>query len=164
MLDTEWNFYLQADEIIHENSFPLIRNCIDLDVQAYLVSRFNLWGSPYTMLDVPQERKPCSSEVIRLAKSGFRCIGDAESLGVPNCMNGTNIHIYHMGFVRDPVKHLEKIRHIQDDVFLIEHDKRIDGMDKFDPWKFFSREDVIPIPEEGLPKFIKQWAHDRSAQ
>ena len=163
-LTTDWNFYLQADEILHENSFPLIREYIKRDIPAYLVTRFNLWGSPYTMLNVPQERKPCSSEVIRLAKTQYRCVGDAESLGVPYCEAALDVHIYHMGFVRNSVKHLEKIRHIQDEVFLIDHDKRIDGMEKFDPWVFFSPEDVIPIPEEGLPKFIKQWAHDRSDQ
>lgn len=164
MLHTEWNFYLQADEILHETSFPFIRQAIELPDPAFLVTRINLWGSPNTMLNVVQERKPCSTEVIRLAKSECRCVGDAESLGLMKYCSDKflkEIKIFHVGFVRDPIKHLEKIRHIQDDVFLIDHDKRIDGMEKFDPWVMFSKEDVIPIPEE-LPIFIQDWAKQRS--
>lgn len=163
MLDTDWNFYLQADEILHEKSFEAVLDAIEMDIPAHLVSRINLWGSPYYALDVPQERKPCSTEVIRLAKTQYRCVGDAESLGgMSHCDNRylNDIRIYHMGFVRDPIKHLEKIRHIQDEIFLIDHDKRIDGMEKFDPWKFFSFNDVKPITEP-LPVFIQQWAHER---
>lgn len=165
-LPTDWNFYLQSDEILHENSFSSVRAAILSNTHAHLVTRYNLWGSPYTMLNVVQERKPCSTEVIRLAHSQYRCVGDAESLGVMRVSGDylNDIRIYHMGFVRDSVKHLDKIRHIQDDIFLIDHDKRIDGMEKFDPWKFFTPEDVIPIPQEGLPKYIKQWAYDRSNQ
>lgn len=163
LLDTTHVFYLQADEILHEKSFPFVRKAIEMDVEAHLVRRFNLWGSPLAMLNVVQERKPCSTEVIRLAKVSARCVGDAESLGqVKVCVDNFlgDIRIYHMGFVRDPVKHLEKIRHIQDEVFLIDHDKRIDGMKSFDPLKFFSLDDMVLIPER-LPIFIQNWAKER---
>jgi hypothetical protein len=167
-LTTTHVFYLQADEILHQDSFNAVRTAINtMDVPAFMVTRFNLWGSPYTMLNVPQERKPCSTEVIRLAKNYARCVGDAESLGcVPLCTDQfvKEIRIYHMGFVRDSMKHLEKIRHIQDEVFLIDHDKRIDTMTSgFEPWVMFSPEDVIPIPEE-LPVFIQEWAKERAKQ
>lgn len=164
LLDTTHVFYLQADEILHERSFQYVRQAIEVDHPAFMVTRFNLWGSPITMLNVIQERKPCSTEVIRLAKTSARCVGDAESLGnVQYCVDPflNSIRIYHMGFVRNPIKHLEKIRHIQDEVFLIDHDKRIDSMpDGFDPWVMFSKEDVIPIFEE-LPIFIQQWVKER---
>lgn len=161
-LDTELVYYQQADEVTHEASFPFVRQAIAEPVEAFLVTRINLWHSPYTMLNVPQERKPCSTEVIRLAKVRNRCVNDAESLGVAYCVDNylKDIRIYHMGFVRSKVKHLEKIRHIQDDVFLIDHDKRIDSMTEFDSYAFFSQDDVIPIPEP-LPKFITQWAKAR---
>lgn len=162
-LSTDWNIYIQADEVLSERSFEFVREAIKKDAPAFLVTRHNLWGSPLTMLNVPQERKPCSTEVIRLARVEYRCVGDAESLGnMPYCSDEflSHIRIFHMGFVRNPVKHLEKIRHIQDEVFLIDHDKRIDGMEKFDPFVFFSTEDLIPIPEP-LPIFIQEWAKQR---
>lgn len=162
-LDTQWNFYLQADEILSEKSFAAVRDAIKMDVPAHLVTRHNLWNTPLQMLNVEQSRKPCSTEVIRLAKVSARCVGDAESLGnVPMCVDTflKDIVIFHCGFVRDKKKHLEKIRHIQDEVFLIDHDKRIDGMKEFDPMVFFSEADLVPIPGK-LPIFIQQWAKER---
>jgi hypothetical protein len=162
-LQTSHVFYLQADEILHEKSFPFVRAAIEVGDPAFLVTRFNLWASPATMLNVVQERKPCSSEVIRLAHTQYRCVDDAESLGLMKYASDKfikEIKIFHVGFIRDGVKHLEKIRHIQDDVFLIDHDKRIDGMKTFDPFAFFSKEDLIAIPEP-LPIFIQEWAKKR---
>src|SRR5690606_25582329 len=106
MLSTDWNFYLQADEILHEDSFPFVRKAIeDPQADGYLIRRLNLWRDPLHMLNVPQERKPVSTEVIRLAKTKFRCVDDAESLGVTGMVgilgDIDNMVIYHMGFVRD---------------------------------------------------------------
>lgn len=167
-LTTDYNFYLQCDEILHESSFPFIRQAIEEGQEGFMVTRFNLWSSPYKMLNVAQNRKPCSTEVLRLAKSNYRCVDDAESIGIPNWTQIVSfkylpeIRIYHMGFVRDKYKHLTKIKHMQEEVFLWEVDKRIhDNKDGFDCWKWgFTPEDVIPITES-LPKFIQQWAKER---
>lgn len=163
-LNTDWFFYLQADEIIHENSFDFIREAITFDnIDGYLVRRHNLWRDPLHRLNVPQERKPCSTEVIRLARRGHYCVGDAESLAVNNVHTYgdiNNMEIFHMGFVRDKKKHLEKIRHMQDEVFLIEHDKRIDGMETFNSYAWFDDNDIVPIGKP-LPRFIQQWSRDR---
>lgn len=163
-LTTEWNFYLQCDEIIHENSFQYIRQAIEHDANAFLCRRLNLWGDPLHMLNVPQERKPVSTEVIRLAKTNFRCVDDAENIGVDSCHilgDIDLIQIWHMGFVRDQRKHIHKIKHMQKDVFLMDYDKRADLSEVFDPWQWgFTKEDVVDVPGE-LPKFIKQWCTDR---
>lgn len=167
MLTTDYNFYLQSDEILHESSFPFIRQAIETGQEAFLVTRHNLWASPYTMLNVPQNRKPVSTEVIRLAKTQYRCVDDAESLGVSslNTEFVNDIRIYHMGFVRDKNKHLVKIKHMQEKVFLWDVDKRIhDNTDGFDCWKWgFFPEDVVPI-KEPLPKFIQAWAKEREVE
>jgi hypothetical protein len=65
-----------------------------------------------------------------------------------------------MGFVRDKKIHPEKCRHIQKNVFLLEPDKKLEGMEIFDPWKWFEPGDVIPI-RESLPLLIQKWALDR---
>lgn len=165
MLSTDWNFYLQCDEILHEESFPFVRQAIEHDVQAYFCRRLNLWRDPWHMLNVPQDRKPCSTEVIRLARTKYRCVDDAESLGVPDVHIFGDIdliQIFHMGFVRDPVKHLEKIRHMQTEVFLWgDYDEKAKNCDQLQPDRWFDPEkDLIPIPRP-LPKFIRQWCEER---
>jgi len=161
-LETDYQFYLQMDEIIHEDSFPLIREAIEYGFESYMVKRHNLFYDPWHQLNVPQERKPCSTEVLRLAKTKYRCYDDAESLACNEvCFNFMeNIHIFHMGYVRDPKKHLVKIRHMINEVFRLEPERRIEGIEEFDPSRFFATEDVIPIQSD-LPKFIKEWVKER---
>lgn len=167
MLGTDWNFYLQADEILHEDSFPYVRQAIeDPQADGYLIRRLNLWKDPYHMLNVPQERKPVSTEVIRLAKTRFRCVDDAESLGVTGMVgilgDVDNMQIYHMGFVRDKVKHLEKIRHMQVEVFQWgDFDVKAKDCTEFQPDRWFDPEkDLVPIPKP-LPRFVQSWARER---
>jgi hypothetical protein len=161
-LTTDYHFNLQADESVHEDSFPFIRKAIATGKDGFYVKRINLWGDSQHQLDVPLSRSPVGIQIIRLAKLGHLSIDDAESLFCQNPSNDffNDILIYHAGFVRDNKKHLVKIRHIQDEVFQIPHDTRIDDMEKFDPWRFFSKEDVIPI-QKPLPKFIKEWCKQR---
>src|ERR1700690_44917 len=84
-LDTDWNFYLQADEIIHEKSYEWIRKAINENEEGFLCGRVNLWQSPFLKLTVPQSRMPCSPVVLRLAQTKFRSYGDAESLQTNTC-------------------------------------------------------------------------------
>ena len=161
-LTTDYYFNLQADECISELCFPAIREAIEKGYEGLYVKRINLWGDSQHQLEVPFERSPVGTEIVRLAKVGYQSIDDAESIA---CRHATyeyldKIRIYHTGFIRDNVKHLVKIRHMQDDVFQIGHDKRIDGMTKFDPSVFFSVEDVVLI-KEALPIFIQKWCYER---
>jgi len=163
-LTTDYNLYVQADEVVSEQCMPFIRQAIETGKEAFMLTRINCWQSAYTMLAVAQDRKPCSTEVIRLTKTKYRCVDDAESLGVPEVSFEftPHIRIYHVGFVRDKDKHLTKILHMQEKVFLWEVDKRIhNNTDGFDCWKWgFDHRDVMPIKEK-LPKYIRQWAQER---
>lgn len=156
----EWQFNLQADEVIHEDSIPFIRAAIEKNNEGYWVRRINLWGNSQYQLNVPIERMPVSPQIIRLCKTNYLSIDDAESINCPASIDFFNeIRIYHMGFVRDKFKHIEKIKHIQKDIFLMDYDKRVDSMPQgFEPLSMgFSRQDLIPI-EEKLPKYIREWA------
>lgn len=157
----EYVFNLQADEIVHEVSYPYIKEAVKTGVDAFMVKRINLWGNPYLALNVPQHRKPCSTEIVRLAKSNYRTYDDAESIAAPASLSYLNdIRIYHMGFVRDRKIHPAKIRHMQAEIFQIGVDPRLEGMEVFDPYKWFGEEDLKPI-EEPLPKIIQKWALER---
>lgn len=162
-LGCEWQINLQADEVIHEDCFPAIRQAIEENNEGYFVERINLWGNSQYRLEVTQHRKPVSTAIIRLCKTNYQSVGDAESLACPaNDSYYDKIRFYHMGFVRDKYKHIEKIKHIQDEVFLMDHDKRVDNMpDGFEPLSMgFTKEDLQLITEP-LPIFIQEWAKQR---
>ena len=157
----EYQFNLQADEIVTPDSYEFIRLAIAEGKEAYLCRRINLWASPYLQLNVPHHRKPCSTEIVRLTKTCYRSYGDAESVAAPFVDNYASlIKIFHMGFVRFRDKMVDKCVHIQRDVFLIEPDKKLEGMIEFDPWKWFDETDLIPI-EQPLPPLIEEWAKQR---
>lgn len=163
LLDTDFLFYLQSDEILHESCYDTLRNAIELDQSGYICKRINLWASPYLRLDVPHNRKPCSTEIIRLAKSGAMSYDDAESLIVPGHVYADlseQLRIYHMGFVRKREVHVHKITHMQSEVFQTTPDAKLKGMDIFDPYQWFSKDDLKPI-EEPLPLLIQAWAKKR---
>jgi len=161
-LDTEWVCNLQADEILTPESYPIIRAIIENpSIEGVVCARRHFWYDPCHYLTVPFERMPCGTQIVRLAKQKYRAIDDAESIHVDGPMvYHPDIEILHFGFVRDPKRHMTKIRHMQGEVFQIEVDKRCDGMEVFDPSKFFSRSDVTRYERE-LPPLIQSWAKER---
>jgi glycosyltransferase involved in cell wall biosynthesis len=161
-LTTDYYCISQADEVFHQDSFPAIRKAIETGDEAYMVTRVNLWGSVYKQLDVPLDRMPCSPQVIRIAKLGYQSVDDGENIAAPNVnMNFVNdIKLYHFGFVRDKNVMKKKIIHIQEQVFQMDHDKKLDNMDVFDWRGWFSESDLRPI-EEKLPVFAQGWAKQR---
>lgn len=157
----EYVLLVQADEVLHEDSIPYINRALALNEEAYFAVRYNLWGSALTMLNVPQNRKPCSTCVNRLAKSYYRSVDDGENLAT----NGASldfinlIEIYHAGFIRNNEKHIAKIKEIQQNIFGMEHyDSRADLKPEFD-WRDwgFTVADLISIPHS-LPKYLLSWA------
>src|SRR5690606_27390175 len=109
---------------------------------------WNLWRSPLYYLDVEQSRKPVSDEVIRLARSKYFCFDDAESIMAPFTHywgDAESIEIFHMGFIRDKVKHVVKAKNMLVDIFGLEMDKRIGEV--FDYNKFpFLGDDLKKVP------------------
>jgi hypothetical protein len=163
-LKTDWVYYQQADEVMHQDYFDVVRNVLNVsEEEAFFISRLNLWATPYTMLEVPQNRKPVSTVICRLFKNGqnYGCVDDAESVNAP-ARHHLLVNQYHLGFVRDKEKHLHKIRHMQKDVFLMDYDKRADLYPEFRPWSWgFTPKDIIPIPDQSPPKFVTKWAEER---
>ncbi len=155
----EYVLLVQGDEVLHEDSIPYIKRALALGEESYFVSRHNMWGSSETILNVPQGRKPVSTVCNRLAKSCYRSVDDGESIAA----NGASldfinlIEIFHCGFIRDPKKHVEKIKEIQGNIFLMDVDSRVKDAETFDPWVMgFTKEDVIPI-HKPLPVYLDSW-------
>jgi glycosyltransferase involved in cell wall biosynthesis len=161
-LTTAWNFNCQADEILHEKSYKAVRSAINSNyADGYMVTRVNLWGSPYMQLNVPQSRLPCSSQVIRLTKSNCQSVGDGESLDCQVVFNFVkDIELWHYGFVRKKEVMKAKIINMQRDVFQISPDPKLDTMEVFDSTAWFKKEDLLPI-DHPHPKIMKEWIKTR---
>ncbi len=164
-LSTDWNFNLQADEVIHETSFDAIREAINSGkADSFWNWRINLWGDSQHYLDVADDRKPVGDYIIRLAKTKYQSVDDAQSIGAQpaNAEYVERIKLYHMGFVRNPYIHTKKIKHMLEDVFLMSNDAKVEAMNGvFNPWGMgFTKDDVKPIPEP-LPIFVQEWAKER---
>lgn len=159
----EYQFNLQADEILHEKSYLYIRTIIEGGCESYMCKRINLWASPYKQLNVPLSRMPCSFEIVRLAKTKYRSWDDAENIKCDEVNQSyTNlIRIYHMGFVRKQEVMKSKIINMQENVFGIDHDPKLDRSEIFHPEFWFDpKTDLKPISEP-LPLIIQQWAKER---
>lgn len=161
-LDTDYYYLQQADECTHENSFPYIREAIQSGHEGFMITRHNLWGNCNNKLNVPEERQPCSTQVIRLAKTTYSSYDDGESVGCWNvCMDWLDkIEMFHYGFVRKKEVMKDKIINMQKSVFEIDYDKKLDGMDVFDyrAW----HDDNVLVPIKGThPKFIQEWIKER---
>lgn len=163
LLTTDYYVVLQGDEIIHENSFPAIRSAIETGKEGFLCRRYNFWRDPFTVLNVEQGRKPCSTEIIRVAKRQYNSVGDGESIECHPYSSEflDKIEFFHFGFVRDPYVMKKKVIHIQEEVFLTPHDRRLDHSDKFEWDDYFEEVDLKPL-HKSLPKFIQRWAAERN--
>ncbi len=160
-LTTEYYINIQADEILHENSYAAVRKAISTGYEAFVVKRINLWKDCNHQLDVPQNRKPCSTEIIRIAKINYNSVDDAESIGAPAVNIFVNdITILHYGFVREKKKMVKKVRHMLGEVFLMSLDEKLNGMEEWDSTKWFTDEDLKPL-EIAHPKLMQEWVLTR---
>jgi len=167
-LQTDWHFMLQADEVIHESSFPFIREAVQQNTfNSYMVRRLNLFGDLHHCLRHDITNKPCSDEIIRLATIENEAHSDAESLKVvPAGLSRElldKITIFHYGFVREDKAMLRKCREMQSwfNGEKSQVDPRLDGMsDVFDWRKFWPVDFLMKIPMEH-PVFSKDYAQQR---
>jgi len=161
MLTTDYQLLVQADEVIHPDSYVAIREAIETGAEGFLCERVNLWGTPNHMLVVPENRQPCSTSVVRLTKRGYWCYDDGESIAAPAIADYRNrIKIIHYGFVRKREVMKAKIINMQEGVFQISHDPKLDLCDTFDSTLWFKDSDLEPIDFEH-PPIMKQWVLDR---
>lgn len=108
LLDSEWHFMIQADEVLHECSYDTIKKVIndkECISDRYSCRRINLFKdfSHYIRFDLPTDRKPCNDTITRLGLKHVETYGDAESLlpiGNLNNKYVDNILIFHYGMVR----------------------------------------------------------------
>lgn len=174
-LSSEWNFMLQADEVIHENSFDTVRRLIetkDNKTKAYAVRRLNLFGSPDRHIRFDLPHKPCSDRPSRLGRKGIEAAGDGESFvnsGI-NTKHIDEITIFHYGYVRENQKNLQKAIDMQSWFWGKNKNEKdvVDGRllamrDNGEGWiadKILPESATAPISMEH-PRFSKDWVNKR---
>lgn len=111
----DWCFYLQADEVLHEEDYPRLREAFkkhekDPSVHGLLFDYVHFYGS----FDVIRNSRSAYRREVRVIKksSGARSIGDAQSFrladGTKPHVVRTGAKIYHYGWVRPPEVMKEK--------------------------------------------------------
>lgn len=99
-LSTDLQFYLQADEVVHEDAIPILRNAAErLDV--LICRRLNFWRDASQL--VPPH-KLCSEAVVRFGPSHYTMVEDAPLPGVDQTIvqhaKRSPVRIFHYGFIR----------------------------------------------------------------
>ena len=174
-LKTDWHFMLQADEVIHETSFPAIREAVERNgFTAFSATRLNFFGdlNHHLKIDMPHCNKPCADRVIRLAVLEAKAIGDAESLEIPGNLCSDDyldtIKIFHYGMARDDWKFVDKCIEMQGWFHSPEYvDKRFlqaKAAGKPFDWKLFKTRDMLERVNMPHPVFAQGWVEERQAK
>jgi glycosyltransferase involved in cell wall biosynthesis len=136
----DWAFYLQADEIVHENSLPAIRQAMEANlgderVEGLLFNYYHFYGS-YEY--VGQAYSWCRRE-IRVIRNRKDIFSYRDALGFRKKPNDklrvklTDAYVYHYSWVKSPVaqqKKLESFRKLWHDDEWIE--KSVMKAEEFD--------------------------------
>lgn len=171
-LTTDWHFMLQADEVIHEKSFEIIRGCIENPGphKTFAVRRFNLFGDFNHHISLSSAHKPCNDGPIRLGLTGIEALGDAESLAAdhPSWVYLSQIVTFHYGLVRKSSALIEKSLDMQTWFHGgYEHaDLRIKNMkasNTFDPFQLIPRSEIVKLVGTH-PKYMAEWMAARSEE
>ena len=111
----DWCLYLQADEVLHEKDYPILRDATAKnedrpEVEGLLFQYQHFYGS----FDVIQHSRSAYRREVRLIRksSGARSVGDAQSFRKADGTKLSVVHsgatVYHYGWVRPPEAMKEK--------------------------------------------------------
>lgn len=113
----DWCFYLQADEVLHEDDYGHIRESLtqaqaNPKIEA-VVLRYRHFYSSYNVIQQTRSAYRREMRIVRRS-SGARSVGDAQSFRKPSGEKLkallSKAHVYHYGWVRTPDAMKEKTR------------------------------------------------------
>ncbi|GAA0558323.1 glycosyltransferase family protein [Chitinophaga japonensis] len=108
--DTTWAFYIQADEVVHEDDYPAIRAAMeqykdDTRVEGLLFKYIHFYGG----YDYVGDSRIWYNHEIRIVRNqpGLRSYKDAQGFRLHDRklqVKPVQAHIYHYGWVKDPLE------------------------------------------------------------
>jgi hypothetical protein len=157
--DSEWCFYIQGDEIIHEKYLPVIQEAMknylnDLRIEGLLFNYLHFYGSyDYVGDSTRWYRKEV--RIIRNDKSiySFRDAQGFQKQGRPLRVAPVNAFVYHYGWVKPPGKQQEKQRYFHK---LWHDDKWIKAHAIVNQEFDYSKIDSLSLFKETHPEVMKK--------
>jgi hypothetical protein len=161
--DTDWAFYIQGDEVIHEEYYPAIREAMEKwkdvkRVEGLLFSYLHFYGS----YDYVGDSRTWYKREIRIVKysKDVRSFHDAQGFRIRNRImkvKNANASVYHYGWVKPPAlqqakqEHFNKLWH--DDAWM---EKNITKVGEFDYSKIDSLEKFTGTHPQVMLERIKK--------
>jgi hypothetical protein len=114
--DSDWCFYIQGDECVHEKYLPVIKkamedNLKDVKVEGLLFNYLHFYGS-YDYVGFSKRWYRNEIRIIRNNKK-IKSYRDAQGFRLNDCklnVKAVNAYIYHYGWVKHPNKQQEKAK------------------------------------------------------
>ena len=137
--DTDWAFYIQGDEVLHEQDYPIIRkameeNLDDQRVDGLLFDHLNFYGS----FDYIADSRKWTYQQIRIIRnhpeiSSFRDAISFMKNGKRLKVKKIPVTVYHYGWVKKPEVMQQKIETFNkmwhDDNWMEKNVKKVDAFD-----------------------------------
>jgi len=144
---------LQADEVLHEDDYPLIRNLR----HSTSFKRLNFWKDAQHLLP---DGKVCGARVFRFGDREISFIGDAECMDTNVWRNESDMCIFHYGFLRNTEAVIAKSMALEQAVFG-EHNHVFERMQNEGRRPYDEYYSGL-IPYAGShPKVAHQWLEER---
>ena len=141
-----WAIYLDADEILHEDSYPLVREAAEKG-EALICKRLNFWRDSQHLIP---EGQCCGSRVIRVGPQDTPFPSDypnPEAEKIQAMAKESEVQICHYGFLREQKAWFRKAKEVQR-IWHNQYDPRLVAAEKFDG-KWFDMPNICG--DEGKP-------------
>lgn len=157
---------LDADEVFDSMSYPVMKDLVRSRTPAYF-QRINLWGDPQT--EAPHGTV-CGEKVVRIGPQEHPAVCDNLYIDRPepwvkqNAVENGGLRIWHLGFLRDGARFVEKSKRMQS-YLLNTFDRRIE--EDFVAGRKWYAHDPFPPDKRpfkhnlALPEIVRSWCQKR---
>lgn len=164
-LSTDHHIQLDADEIIHEDDYPLIRQAAKCGDVLYC-KRLNFWRDPNHLIP---EGVCCGTKVLRIAPKDMPIPSDypyEPANATQERAKESDIRIFHYGFLRHREAFFKKAREVQR-IWCNSYDPRLEKAEQYEGhWAEMPGvtgwEDKLVNYDGSHPAAIKEWLAERN--
>lgn len=156
-LSTRMYFYLQADEVVRDDDFRVIR-LYSMENRPVRFNRINFWRDTKTV--VPHGHV-CGHDICRMDLRSVPVVGDAENIDCNANPFMSGIRIFHYGFLRKHHSFMQKSREMLPHFYGM--DARLEKADA--EGKHWTEHVEFPAPflsyNEDHPRIMNEWLQER---